>query len=124
MYRCNEFHFGSFNHQTHEQMSFTQAHKKVLEKHRHYWDSLRTVGFMRNLDKPVFDELQQVHNEAIAVQHFTHWCGECVADMVRILYTQFDKQQVVPAEAAPAEPEKKSNRKQRRHGQQQPVSGQ
>lgn len=73
-------------------MSFTEQHKIILEKHKHHWDSLKQVGFMRNLDKPVFDELQQVHNEALSVQHFSSWCGECVADMIRTIYTQYDKQ--------------------------------
>jgi len=71
---------------------FTEEHKVILDKHRHHYNSLTQLGFMRNIDKPVFDELQQVHNEAIGVQHFTHWCGECVADMVRIIYLNYDKQ--------------------------------
>lgn len=72
-------------------MNFTVEHIKVLEKHKEHWHSLQSVGFMRNIDKPVFDALQKVHNEAIQEVHYSRWCGECVADMVRNTYTQYDK---------------------------------
>jgi hypothetical protein len=71
---------------------FTEEHKEVLAKHRHLYESLTTLGFMRNVDKPVFDELQKVHNEAIGIVHWSSWCGECVAEMVRIVYVNYDKE--------------------------------
>jgi hypothetical protein len=83
---------------------FTEQHKEILSNHRHHYDSLTQVGFMRNIDKPVFDELQKVHNEAIGVAHYTHWCGECVADMVRIIYVNYDKQ--LQAETSTTSPAK------------------
>jgi len=105
-------------------MSFTEEHKAILEKHKEHWESLREVQFMRNVDKPVFDDLQRVHNEAIGVYWFSPWCSSCVADMVRILYTQYDKTLRTEPSALVTNPEtKKPNRKQRRHGQQQQVSG-
>ncbi|WP_343668710.1 hypothetical protein [Chitinophaga sp.] len=72
-------------------MKFTVEHIKVLEQHKGHWESLTEVGFMRNIDKPVFDALQRVHNEAISEVHYSRWCGECVSEMVRIIYTQYDK---------------------------------
>ncbi len=81
-------------------MNFTPEHIEVLEKHKEHWTSLKEAGFMRNIDRPVFDALQKVHNEAIAIVHFTHWCGECVAEMVKIIYGHYeryqDAQTVVP----------------------------
>lgn len=74
-------------------MNFTEQHIEVLERHKHYWESLKVAGFMRNLDKPVFDELQDVHNGALSVTHYSHWCGECVADMVRLIYVNYEKWQ-------------------------------
>jgi hypothetical protein len=80
---------------------FTENHKEVLDRHRHLYDSLSQLGFMRNIDKPVFEELQQVHNEAIGIAHFSSWCGECVADMVRIIYVNYDKQVQADHTASP-----------------------
>ncbi|HWV64367.1 hypothetical protein [Chitinophaga sp.] len=88
-------------------MNFTTEHIEVLERHKEHWDSLRTVQFMRNLDKKTFDDIQKVHNEAIAEVHFSSWCGDCVAEMVRITYTQYDKFK----EANPEEFEKKPRKK-------------
>jgi hypothetical protein len=88
---------------------FTEIHKEILDRHRHLYDSLTQLGFMRNIDKPVFDELQQVHNEAIGIAHFTSWCGECVADMVRLIYVNYDKH--VSGETVPSSYKRKSNGK-------------
>lgn len=89
-------------------MNFTQEHQAILELHREHWDTLQTAGYMRNIDRPVFDKLQRVFNEAIAPTKFTHWCGACVAEMVRLLYMNFDSQQPKPE---PDVPEKKPQKK-------------
>lgn len=72
-------------------MNFTDEHRVILEQHRHLYDCLTTAGYMRNIDRPVFDALQKVHNEALEPAQYLPWCGECVADMVRILYTNYDR---------------------------------
>ncbi|GEP95552.1 hypothetical protein [Chitinophaga cymbidii] len=72
-------------------MNFTEEHIPVMEQHRHHWTGLRDVQVMRNLDRPVIDSLQKIYNEAVGPQRFTPWCSECVADLVRLLYTQFEK---------------------------------
>jgi hypothetical protein len=70
-------------------MSFTKEHIAILEKHAHHHNTLKTSGYMRFLDRIVFDALQLVYNEAIGPQRFTQWCGECVADLVRHLYAAY-----------------------------------
>ena len=74
-------------------MKFTEEHVEVLERYKEHWETLRTAGFMRNVDRPVFDDLQNVHNEALGPVQYTHWCPSCVADLVRILYTNYEKWQ-------------------------------
>jgi hypothetical protein len=74
-------------------MKFTEEHIEVIERHKGHWETLRTAGFMRNVDRPVFDELQNVHNEVLGPVQYTHWCPSCVADLVRILYTNYEKWQ-------------------------------
>jgi thiol-disulfide isomerase/thioredoxin len=90
---------------------FTEDHKEVLAKHRHHYNSLTTLGFMRNVDKPVFDELQKVHNEAIGVVHWSSWCGECVAEMVRIIYVNYDKQVQTEQTTTPTSLKRRGNGK-------------
>lgn len=72
-------------------MNFKEEHLPILEKHQHHWDGLRNVGVMRNLDAPVKQELQAVYNEAVGPERFTPWCGDCMCEMVRLLYTSFEK---------------------------------
>jgi hypothetical protein len=72
-------------------MKFTAEHVEILEQHRGDWETLKTSGFMRNMDRDTFDQLQNIHNEALGPAQYTHWCAVCVADMVRILYTNYDK---------------------------------
>lgn len=72
-------------------MSFTPEHIEILERHREHWDTLTQAGYIRNLDEPVKKQLQQVYWEAVGPQRFTLWCGDCVADLVRQLYTQYEQ---------------------------------
>jgi len=74
-------------------MKFTDTHVIVLERHREHWGTLKKAGYMKNLDRSVFDELVKVYHEAIANVSFTHWCGACVAGMVRGLYTAYERWQ-------------------------------
>ena len=87
-------------------MSFTPEHIEILEKHREHWDTLTGAGYMRNLDNPVKQELQRVFNEAVGPQRFTLWCNDCVVDMVRLLYTNYEAAHpsvvVAPADATVA----------------------
>ncbi|TWF38841.1 hypothetical protein FHW36_10664 [Chitinophaga polysaccharea] len=76
-------------------MSFTPEHIEILEKHREHWLTLTTAGYMRNLDEPVKRELQRVFNEAVGPQRFTLWCNDCVVDLVRLLYTNYDQRVLI-----------------------------
>ncbi|MBV7534065.1 hypothetical protein [Chitinophaga sp. sic0106] len=89
-------------------MNFTEDHIKILEQHKGHWITLRDAGFIQNLDRTVFDQLQQVHNEAIGVEHFSHWCGSCVAEMVGKVYKAYDRYLAKQATDKPAKPPKPS----------------
>jgi|SRR3954469_4146167 len=88
---------------------FTQEHEEVLAKHASLYESLTTAGFMRNIEQPIFIELQKVYHEALYVQHFSSWCPSCIADMVSQLYRSYhawkDKQ---PPASEPIDLEKKT----------------
>lgn len=128
MYKCDCFNNGDFFNKIPQQMNLTEQHIEILERHKHYWDSLNVAGFMRNLDRSVFDELQTVHNEALTITHFSAWCGECVADMVRIIYVNYEKwKEQQPATATPAttpivtltrKEKRKQNQNQNQNGEQ------
>lgn len=85
------------------EIGFTSEHEAILKEHAFLYESLNTAGFMRNIDPPVFQALQKIYNEAVQVEHFTHWCSACVAEMVGRLYQEyykwlFDREQISPAE--------------------------
>lgn len=86
-------------------MSFTSAHIAILERHEHHWIGLRDVGVMQNLDAAVIDELQQVYNEALGPEQFSGWCKDCVIDLVRLVYVNFEQWRAanpeVPSEVTP-----------------------
>lgn len=96
---------------------FTPEHIEILKKYQHHGETALKLGYIANLDKPVFDDLQQVYNEAINETRFDAWCNGCVFDMVRFLYARLEEQQ---AQAAPdSQPASTSNlitRNPRRHG--------
>lgn len=71
--------------------NFKEEHNEILEKHKHLYDCLMEAGFMRNTDPNDFNELQQVFNEAISPERFTHWCAACVYDMVNRLYKNWEE---------------------------------
>lgn len=91
---------------------FTSLHEQILEEHAFHYESLKTAGFMRNIDRQVFEKLQTVYREAVGPEMFTHWCGECVSEMVYRLYTAFNEWK--ESHSSPVEPvnsqRKKNNR--------------
>lgn len=72
-------------------MAFTPEHVTILEQHSKHWETLSQGGYMANLDAQSFEALQRVHNEALSSAHFTRWCSACVADMVRTIYTAYER---------------------------------
>lgn len=84
-------------------MSFTKEHIPVLERHQHHWEGLRDINVMVNLDGGVITDLQRIYNEAVGPHQFTRWCADCIADLVRQLYTNYDEwKQQQPQEETPA----------------------
>lgn len=95
-------------------MNFTEEHSAILEKNMENWNTLSTSGFMRNLDRPVFNALQKVYNEAVGPERFTHWCGACVSEMVQRLYSQYIVWKLGQSSPIDDVPPAKVNRKDRR----------
>lgn len=78
-------------------MNFKEEHIPILEQHKHHWIGLRDIGIMRNLDAPIVKSLQQVFNESIGPQKFSTWCPDCITEMVRLLYINFERWQEAQA---------------------------
>lgn len=66
----------------------------ILEKHRAHWLTLRDAGYIKQIEYKDKKELQDLYLIEIGKEHFNLWCGECVAIMIRRLYTTYENQRV------------------------------
>lgn len=66
--------------------------KAYLEIHRPIWDSLRQAEYLRFPSMSVPGELLRIMREEFRPGYTVDmWCGHCVAEMVRQVYTEFEK---------------------------------
>lgn len=69
-----------------------QSSIEILEKHKHHWFTLKNAGYINNLDYPVKLEIQSViQAELDPHYHENLWCGECLTNMIRRIYTHYEK---------------------------------
>ncbi|CAB5223374.1 hypothetical protein UFOVP384_38 [uncultured Caudovirales phage] len=67
--------------------------RAILNKHKQHWHTLRDAGFIKNLNKEVVSEIEDVYKSEIDANFFVNkWCMSCVAEMINTLYivTKFD----------------------------------
>lgn len=76
----------------------------ILEKHRAHWLTLRDAGYIKQIEYKDKKELQDVFLTEIGKEHFNLWCGECVAIMIRRLYTTYESQKVQVTVLPPEDP--------------------
>ena len=66
-------------------------HINTLEKYRGQYNTLKTVGYLPNLDNAARQEILTVIHEAINPGYIASlWCAPCVADMVEYAFKQLD----------------------------------
>lgn len=81
----------------------TPSNKATLDKHYHHWRTLRDAQYLRGLNIHEREDMVRVLREEFWPGYtYDGWCGSCVADMVRTLYTRYDKWL---SEQPPPEPE-------------------
>lgn len=65
--------------------------KQFLEENRHHYDTLVKAFYLRSLSGETRSKMQQVMSEEFQPGYSTDlWCGTCVTEMVRSLYTHYD----------------------------------
>lgn len=64
----------------------------ILEKHRHHWERFKLSQAISGMGMDVKGEvLDVIKKEWSPGYSTTLWCGDCVADMLKYAYTQYDK---------------------------------
>lgn len=63
----------------------------TCEKYKSYWISLRDAGFMANLPTGAIGEIQKVYHETQGSYTFTAWCPVCVMELMKAVYTYYEK---------------------------------
>lgn len=70
----------------------TPEDKQFLDDHRHHHDTLMRAGFVQNLDYRVKEQMQTIISRYFQPGYTaTLWCGDCVAEMIKICYRHYDK---------------------------------
>ena len=66
--------------------------KSFLDEHRGVYEMLIRAGEVKHLDGHTRERMRQVIHEEFAPNYLVNlWCGECIAEMIKYLYVQFDK---------------------------------
>ncbi|ASZ14521.1 hypothetical protein KTO58_01200 [Chitinophaga pendula] len=72
-------------------MKFTDEHIALLDEYMPIWVRLRDAHYVRNMEGRILETLQRIHNEALHVHFYNLWCNSCVAEMIRILYVNYEQ---------------------------------
>lgn len=68
--------------------------KKVLDKYKSHWVTLKDANYISNLLEADVLALQKVYQEEVDANYFVNkWCNSCVAEMLQTLYlaTKYDE---------------------------------
>jgi hypothetical protein len=69
-----------------------QSSRNFLDNNRHHHTLLIRAGYMKHVDHSFKEGLLGVIRiEFQAGYNANLWCGDCVADMIKFAYTQYDK---------------------------------
>lgn len=89
----------------------TPENKQFLDDNRHHYDTLIKAFYLRGLSGETRQRMQDIMAKEFQPGYHTDlWCGNCVTEMVRSLYTHYDNWLAVqpveaPAPIPPVEPE-------------------
>lgn len=65
--------------------------KKYLEEHRHFWITLRDAFYVKGLSSNIKENMLRIIKEEFSPNYSTDlWCGNCIAKMLKFLYTNFE----------------------------------
>jgi hypothetical protein len=63
-----------------------------LDANRHHYDLLIKAGYVKQLDGATIQGLLAVVRKEWSPGYLINsWCGECVMNMIKFAYTQYDK---------------------------------
>lgn len=66
--------------------------RKFLDDNRHHHNTLVNAGYLRHLNANERDGMQRVMSEEFQKGYTADlWCPDCVAEMVKRLYNEYDK---------------------------------
>jgi hypothetical protein len=66
--------------------------KSFLETNMHHWEAWRDLQIFNQLDYGVRDGFLKVIRDEFNPGYLANlWCSPCVVDMMRYVYTQYDK---------------------------------
>ena len=66
-----------------------------LEANKHYYDILISAGYVRHFDIATRQGmLDVIHREFDAGYNVTMWCSECVLNMLKFVYQQYELKKV------------------------------
>lgn len=69
-----------------------ESSRNFLNANRHHYDLLIRAQYVKHLDISVREELLAVIRREFAPGYLSNnWCPECVANMIRFAYEQYDK---------------------------------
>jgi hypothetical protein len=69
-----------------------QENKEFLDANRQHWIAWERAQIVVQLDMHVRSELLRIAREEFNVMYNANlWCSSCVIDMLKYVYTQYDK---------------------------------
>jgi hypothetical protein len=64
---------------------------EILERHKYHWFTLKNAGWCRIEQEPK-QEIESVVREELQPGYYENlWCSDCVAIMLRRIYTAYEK---------------------------------
>jgi hypothetical protein len=71
----------------------SQEDQIIFEKYQSLYDTIKSSGFVRNYTIQAYKDMIYLYTKYITASHsYTHWCGDCRLQLVKHLYTWYEKQ--------------------------------
>lgn len=69
----------------------TDEQIKFLEDHKHYWTEYKQSQVIKHYDNAMRKKLQEIAKEFNPKAVFCTWCNDDAANMLKYVYTQYEK---------------------------------
>lgn len=80
----------------------TNEDKDFLEAHRGHYNTAVNAGYIQDLGQDIKMRMVDIIKRYFAPAYLTNlWCGPCIMDMVKYLYTQYDAMPIIKKETFP-----------------------